>query len=320
MAKETKFKFLSADSIIDEKKIIIPWSPQIDKGLNGGILSGSTVVVSGPPKLGKTTSILHFCKNAQKLGYTIVYCDIECRLKSRDLLGIKGLDLSEEKFKLIRSTKDQILDGEEQIEMLEKVLKSYSKVIAIADSLSALCCKDLIEGDIKERYRDSSPLLISRFCKKACNYIGVTQNVFIGVTHIIANQGTGHKKWMEASGNKIQYAADFKIRGTHSTDWIYKDNQIGQYINWICECSALGSPNRGCVSRLRYGEGIDDCSEMVELAKELGVLRSSGNWIYYDDENKWNGVETTMQAMKDNPAMFEDVSNKVRTMLGWNNQ
>lgn len=310
-------KLLSASSILDAEKIIIPWSPQIDKGLGGGIMSGSTVVVSGPPKLGKTTSLLHLCKNAQKLGYTIFYGDIECRLQKRDLLGVKGLDLSEDKFKLIRSTKERILEGEEYIEEIEKVLKTHDKAIAIADSLSALCCKDLIEGDIKDRYRDSSPLLISRFCKRVCNYIGITNNVFIGVTHLIANQGQGHKVWIEASGNKIKYASDFKLRGTHTKPWTTNDIQIGQEINWICEYSAIGSPNRTCISKLRYNEGIDEYAEIIELAIELGVLKKSASWIQFDENNKWQGVDKTVTGMQENPEIFDKVNKEVRSLLGW---
>ena len=319
MAKS--IQFLSANSILDEKKEVIPWSPQIDKGLSGGIQAGSTVVVGGPPKLGKTTSILHLCKNAQKMGYVVVYADIECRLHKRDLMGVTGLDLSEDKFKLIRSQKGLILEGEEYMEAIEQALKTGDKIIAVADSLSALCCKDLIDADIKDRYRDSSPLLISRFCKKVCNYIGVTNNVFIGVTHIIANQGMGHKTWVEASGNKIRYACDFKIRGTHISPWSVKINkedvQIGQEIHWNCEYSALGSPNRSCTSKLRYGEGIDEYAEMIELAAELGVMKTkSGGWYFYED-NTWHGLEATIKAMKDLPEVFNKINNNVRSMLGW---
>lgn len=319
MAKK-EIELLSADSIIDEDKEIISWCPQIDKGLGGGIMAGSTVVVGGPPKLGKTTSILHFCKNAQKAGYTICYGDVESRVRKRDLLGIPGLDLSPGKFSLIRSTKDRILEGEEFMEKLEQVLKTNDRVVGVIDSLSALCCKDLIDADIKDRYRDSSPLLISRFCKRVCNYIGVTNNIFIGVTHIIANQGQGQRTWMEASGNKIRYACDFKLRGTHAENWTVGsgDNaeQVGQNIHWKCEYSGLGSPNRDCISKLRYNEGIDEYAEIIELAKEIGVVKVSGSW-YSFKENKWQGVEKCLIDLKQNDALYNTIRSETRKILGW---
>lgn len=315
MAKK-EIALLTADSILTADKEIISWSPQIDKGLGGGIQSGSTVIVGGPPKLGKTTSILHFCKKAQQKGYKIVYDNIETRLQKRDLLGIPGLDLSKDKFQHISSTKDRIIDGEEHMEMVEQVLKTNDKVVVVADSLSALCCKDLIDADIKDRYRDSSPLLISRFCKRVLNYIGVTNNIFIGVTHIIANQGQGHKTWVEASGNKIRYACDFKIRGTHTSPWVVQEQQIGQDIHWIAETSAIGPPNRSCTSKLRYNGGIDETAELIELAKELGVLKASGSWISFN-EDKWQGLEKTTIAVNQNKKLFEEINNQVRLMLGW---
>lgn len=315
MAKKD-IALLTADSILSTDKEIISWSPQIDKGFGGGIQAGSTVIVGGPPKLGKTTSILHFCKKAQQKGYKIVYGNIESRLQKRDLLGIPGFDLSEAKFQHISSTKERIIDGEEYMEEMEKVLKTNDKVVVVADSLSALCCKDLIDADIKDRYRDSSPLLISRFCKRVLNYIGVTNNIFIGVTHIIANQGQGHRTWVEASGNKIRYACDFKIRGTHVGPWEVQEQQIGQDIHWIAETSALGPPNRSCVSKLRYNGGIDEVAELIELAKELGVIRTATSWMSFG-ELKWQGLEKTIIAVNQDKELFNQINSQVRTMLGW---
>src|SRR5688572_14462502 len=103
---KTKYKdcFLSADSLISAERTVINFSENLDMILGGGIPLGSFVVIAGQKKLGKTTSILHFCANAQKQGCKVYYLDVEHRLKPRDLKGIPGLDLSASKFQLIHST------------------------------------------------------------------------------------------------------------------------------------------------------------------------------------------------------------------------
>ena len=39
-------------------------SPMLDMALSGGVQEGSWLVTSGPPKTGKTSSMLHFLKQA----------------------------------------------------------------------------------------------------------------------------------------------------------------------------------------------------------------------------------------------------------------
>jgi hypothetical protein len=49
--------------------------------------------------------------------------------------------------------------------------------------------------------------------------IKVKNSIVIGITHQMANQGNGPSKWAEASGTKIQYLADMKLRATHMETW-----------------------------------------------------------------------------------------------------
>ena len=57
--------------------------------------------MTGLPKTGKTSSMLHLAANAQKEGRKVIYLDAEGRLKSHNLDGIDGLDI--DAIKVIRS-------------------------------------------------------------------------------------------------------------------------------------------------------------------------------------------------------------------------
>ena len=89
--------------ITSSKSIIIPVSPSIDMMLGGGIPEGSLVIVTGLQKLGKTSLCLHFAGNAQDIKYRndmcpkegrhVYFLNVEGRIKPRDLLGIKHLNI-----------------------------------------------------------------------------------------------------------------------------------------------------------------------------------------------------------------------------------
>lgn len=302
--------FLSAESIIEKKKTIISISPTIDLMLGGGIPCGSFVVCTGRYKLGKTSLCLHIAAKAQKQGYKIYYFNIEGRLKRRDLQGIPGLDLSEEKLSIITSTKDKILSAEDYLEILMKLIETEENSLFICDSISQLCSNSRHASDVGDRFRDDVPLMLAGLTKRAANILPVRDNILICITHIIANQGQGHSPWMESSGQKIQYAADVKIKATRATDYIVSDKQVGQIVHWECDTSALGPPGVKTSSLLRYGEGIDEYYDLLAMSIEIGIVTKAGSWLTMPDEQKIQGIEKARNYLKDNPEVYKQLSEK----------
>ena len=74
---------------------------KLDIALGGGVPEGSLFIMTGPEKIGKTLTALTFCANAQKRNRQIYYGNIEARLRKRDIEGIKELDSTPEKIKII---------------------------------------------------------------------------------------------------------------------------------------------------------------------------------------------------------------------------
>ncbi len=85
---------ISADSIVERPRKIIPTVLSLDVSLSGGIPEGSIVLLSGQAKAGKPTLCLHVLKNAIDLGREAFYLNIERRCKAELLHTIGGLDLS----------------------------------------------------------------------------------------------------------------------------------------------------------------------------------------------------------------------------------
>jgi recombination protein RecA len=318
IGKLIKESVFTAAHLLDKERRIISVSPCLDDLLGGGITSGSLVIVRGQYKAGKTTTCLHFCKNAQKAGFKIVYLDIEARLTQRDLLSIPGLDLSAEKFELCAHSEGNILSGEDFIAVGEHKLKTEKNVVVVFDSFSQLISQDNMNNDIRDRTRDSMPLTLSKFCKRALPALNVNDNICIGITHDIANTGPGMATKIEASGRKIQYANSFKIAARWATEWTEGETVVGQDIHWECENSALGPPNRTAVGKLRYNQGLDEVAELVELAILSGChqIRKGGAWFEVEGkEAKINGIANTIEYLKTQPELCERIKAEVKERL-----
>jgi recombination protein RecA len=315
---------LNGSAIVDKKTLVIPVSPSLDIVLNGGIPEGSFVVLTGQPKCGKTTTSLDFSATAQRKEYAhssfkdgrhVYYLNIEGRLKKRDLEGVPGLDLS--RFHVIGSQQGKILHAEEYLQIAERIINEIPGCVVIIDSYSALCTEAEITSDMDKMQRADGAKLLAKFCRKVANVIPVNKNIVIGITHLMGNPTGYGAEFKEKSGQAIAYQTDIKLRAKTFKPWMLSadSTQIGQEIEWQVICSALGPPGASITSYIRYGQGIDKHTELINFAVDLGLINKGGAWYTYEKE-KFQGMEKLRQYFVDNPEKYKQLENSVKETMG----
>jgi len=156
--------------------------------------------------------------------------------------------------------------------------------------------------------------------KRVSNLLPVTNNIVICITHLIANQGgMGRSQWNEASGQKVQYQADVKLKALYQE--VYKDKadgeQVGQIIHWQCETNALKcAPMKKAQSLLRYGYGIDCEYEILKMCIEVGLVEQSGAWIKFPNDEKLQGIEKARNYLAENPKTYQELQTQFNEMMG----
>jgi hypothetical protein len=80
----------------------------------------------------------------------------------------------------------------------------------------------------------------------------------------------------------LQYQAGTNMVITHRGKWqVPKDSgpHVGQIANWVIKTSnAGGRPNSTAESWIRYGTGIDEVQEIVQIACEFRLIKTAGAW------------------------------------------
>lgn len=296
----------SASLVMEEKYATLPVSPAIDVLLGGGIKEGTLFLCSGIAKAGKTTLLLHFAANCQKPengGRHVYWIDAECRLADRNLQGCKHLNM--EKMTVISSSKGNPLTGERILMTVQDIIHGHPGAVIILDSLSSLSTeKEQTETEAKQ-IRNTMPLLVAQFLRKTTPVLRTNRCVLCVIQHLIANTSGYGLPFNEDGGNKIQYAADGKIRSTSISKLGDKDNPYGQSVTWQVFYSSLGSPGKKLDSYIRYGEGVDEIAELIALAEPIGAIRASGAWYYLecvkDEELKFKGKVALRQFLSTRP-------------------
>lgn len=325
---------VSGAHIVEQPQTIIPVSPQMDIMLNGGIPFGSFVIPTGPPKVGKTSLSLDLAGTAINIPTEfehprkLFYFKIEGRLPPRDLAGIHHLAPHiKDKVVVTQSERGRILTAEDFLDIAEQFINEYPGSVFIMDSMSQLCSdsrrkKDWHDG---KAYRDDVPTMLSNFCKRISQVIPINESLFIGITHQISNTGFGFSPWAEASGNKVQYQVDVKLRATHNQNWKEKKEDVhkqGLEVFWECYAAPLqnGESIDKTSSKFRFGWGVDKHAELLDVATDLRIIKKGGSWFTFndgkDDEIKVQGAPAARTVLIENPELSASIYAQFREMMG----
>lgn len=261
---------------------VIGLSPALDIALGGGLREGSVVVMTGDPKSGKTTTALHFAAKCQQLGKKVIYISTEGRLSKQNFEGIKNLQ--PDKILIVESTDDRVLSAEDFLNIIEFYINNDPSCLIITDSLSNMVPSCELEGEVRTGVRNALPRLLSMFFKRISGTLMKNKVILICITHNIANTGGSPyaPQKMADCGNMLQYQAGTNMVITHRGKWqVPKDTgpHVGQIANWSVKTSnAGGRPNSTAESWIRYGIGIDEVQEIVQIACEFRLIKASGAW------------------------------------------
>jgi len=340
MAKKTESNFLPISFILNQKKQVVPFSPSIDILTGGGLVEGTWNIFVGIPKGGKTSSILHFCKQAQKKengGRKVFYANIEGRLSVRDL---ETADLDPELFFLISSTPEEkdadgnvtkpakILTAEEYLTICEEALQDNPGCVLVIDSESMLVTNAEMIGGMDDMQRADGAKLMAKFARKVSNLISINNNIVLSVRHVSSNP-TGYGAPIKEKGSFAgMYQCQMKMQIKSVEKWVVQEKQIGQIINWVLISGYLDNaiPNSTISSYLRYGQGIDELMEVVEMGINFGLIEKpeKGAWLtchflkevgLNDKEIKFQGQDNCMKFFKENPKYQKILRDKIKELL-----
>ena len=96
------------------------------------------------------------------------------------------------------------------------------------------------------------------------------------------------------------------------------DNVIGNKTTIKVVKNKVAPPFKTANVEIMYGEGISREGEIVDLASEMNIIEKSGAWYSYNGEKLGQGKENVKQLLRDNPALKEELENKIRTEMGFN--
>ena len=275
----------------------------------GGLPKGRIIEIYGPESSGKTTLALSVIAQSQKKGGTCAFIDAEHALDPSYAKTI-GVDIDN----LLISQPDA---GEQALEIADTLVRSGAIDVLVVDSVAALVPKAELEGEMGDSHMGLQARLMSQALRKLTSTVSRSNTLIIFINQIRMKIGVmfGNPE-TTTGGNALKFYASVRIDIRRIGSIKDKEDVIGSQTRVKIVKNKVAPPFKIVDFDIMYGEGISKTGELIDLGVKAGIVEKAGAWFSYKGEKLGQGRENAKLFLKENPAVAEEIENKIRADAG----
>lgn len=275
----------------------------------GGLPKGRIIEIYGPESSGKTTVALHAVAEVQKRGGTAAFIDAEHALDpayaARLGVQIENLYIS------------QPDSGEQALEILEMLVRSGAIDIVVVDSVAALTPQAEIDGEMGDSHVGLQARLMSQALRKLTSVASKSKCTIVFINQLREKVGVVYGNPEVTTGGKaLKFYSSVRVEVRKGEALKDGSDVIGNHTKAKIVKNKVAPPFKTAEFDIMYGTGISLMGCVLDVAVEKGIVNKSGSWFSYKDEKIGQGREKTIDYLKNNPEIAEEVEGKVREILG----
>jgi recombination protein RecA len=293
-----------------EVAVIPTGSLGLDAALGiGGIPRGRITEIYGPEACGKTTMALHIIAEAQQAGGIAACVDAEHAL---DAAYARNLGVNLES--LLISQPDT---GEQALDIVEILVRSGALDVIMVDSVAALVPKAELDGDMGDAPMGMQARLMAQGLRKLTAMVSKSRTSVIFINQLRQKIGVmfGNPE-TTTGGNALKYSASVRLDVRRLNALKRGEEIIGNRTRVRVVKNKLAPPFRQAEFDVMYGQGISRLGELLDLAVEHGLIRTSGSWFTYQDMRLGQGREHAKAFLQTSTDVAMALEARVRQQLG----
>ncbi len=301
---------LMSDDISSYDEGVIPTgSIVLDLALGiGGLPRGRIVEIFGAESAGKTTLALSVVTQAQKLGGTAAYIDVEHALDPTYSQNI-GIDLK----KLLISQPDS---AEQALEITEYLVRSGTIDLVVIDSVAALVPRAEVEGEMGELQIGLQARLMSQALRKLAGTIRKTNCTTIFINQLREKVGVvfGNPE-TTPGGRALKFYSSVRIDLRRVEPIKSGTDIVGSRVRARIVKNKMAAPFKKAEIDIIFSEGISKESSLIDLGVEQEVIIKSGSFFSYGDKKLGQGKDSVRRYLKEEESLAEEIDKKIRKTL-----
>jgi recombination protein RecA len=275
----------------------------------GGLPRGRIVEVYGPEGSGKTTVSLHVIAEAQKSGGLVAFIDAEHALDPTYAKAV-GVDTDN----LLVSQPDT---GEQALEIADTLVRSGAMDVIVVDSVAALVPRAEIEGEMGDSHMGLQARLMSQALRKLAGNVNRSKTILIFINQIREKIGVMFGSNETTPGGralKFYSSVRLDVRRIDSL----KDGAeiVGSRVRVKVVKNKVSAPFKKAEFDIQYGWGISKEGSLLDVAIDHGIVRKSGAWFIYGDDQLGQGRENAKTFLAENADIAAEIELKIKEKLG----
>ncbi len=271
----------------------------------GGVPRGRITEIYGPESSGKTTLCQHIVAEAQRIGGTCAYIDMEHALDPVYATRC-GVDIES----LLISQPDT---GEQALEITETLVRSGAVDVVVVDSVAALVPRAEIEGDMGDSPMGMQARLMSQALRKLSGAIKQTNTTVIFTNQLRQKIGVmfGNPE-TTTGGMALKFYASVRMDVRRIQAIKLGTEVIGNRTRVRVVKNKVAAPFRTAEFDIMYNEGISRAGDLIDLATGLDIITKRGSFYSYGDIRLGQGRENAKDFLRQNSDLAEEVELAVR--------
>jgi len=271
----------------------------------GGIPRGRITEIYGPESSGKTTICQHIVAEAQRMGGTAAYVDMEHALDPTYAERC-GVDVDS----LLISQPDT---GEQALEIAETLVRSGAIDIVVIDSVAALVPRSEIEGDMGDAQMGAMARLMSQALRKLSGAINQTKTAVVFTNQLRQKIGImfGNPE-TTTGGNALKFYASVRLDVRRIQSIKLGQDIIGNRTRVRVVKNKVAPPFRAAEFDIMYNEGISRAGDLLDLATGMDIVQKRGSFYSYGDLRLGQGRENAKDYLRGNAILADEIESAVR--------
>ncbi|GAB4526299.1 MAG: recombinase RecA [Anaerolineales bacterium] len=274
----------------------------------GGVPRGRITEIYGPESSGKTTICQHIVAEAQRLGGTAAFIDMEHALDPVYAARC-GVDIEN----LLISQPDT---GEQALEITEALVRSGAVDVIIVDSVAALVPRAEIEGDMGDAPMGMQARLMSQALRKLSGAIKQTNTAVIFTNQLRQKIGVmfGNPE-TTTGGMALKFYASVRMDVRRIQSIKVGSEIIGNRTRVRVVKNKVAPPFRTAEFDIMYNQGISKEGDVLDLATELDIIQKRGSFYAYGDLRLAQGRENAKAYLAENPDLLDEIEAHIRQQV-----
>ena len=277
----------------------------------GGVPRGRVVEMYGTESSGKTTLALHVVAEAQRNGGIAAFIDAEHALDPAYAKAI-GVDIDE----LLISQPDT---GEQALEIADMLIRSGALDVVVIDSVAALVPKAEIDGEMGDSHMGLQARLMSQALRKLTGSLNRSRTTAIFINQLREKIGVlfGSPE-ITPGGRALKFYASVRLEVRRVETIKDGAESVGNRVRVKVTKNKVAPPFRQAEFDIVFGEGISREGSLLDVAVDNGVVKKSGAWFTFDNDQLGQGRENAKRFLRENPEVAMQLQAKVYETVGFN--